>query len=196
VKRYFFSGSLLPFAFLVGCTMPAAHPGATASASSASRSSAAESGAGYRTVWVAPPVGSLLGGGFVPVGGNVPGDSEAALLGTSNQVAAVSRSTGGARELQLQQDRLQLRFGELCAINTVARGNSDKAHAIAATKSKAQSWTELTTAESVNTTAVDEPAPNTNQTTVSSSSSTTERTKGGPDKIKKLGVRPQVLPSN
>jgi hypothetical protein len=48
----------------------------------------------------------------------------------------------------------------------------------------------------VNTTAVDEPTPNTNQTTVSSSSSTADRTKGGQDKMKKLGVRPQMLPGN
>ena len=211
MKIYLFSGLLLPIAFLGGCAMPAAHPGATASASSAGQSSASGSGAGYRTVWVPPPVGSLLGGGYVRVATDVQGNDEAALLGTINQlnaaggtrnerpfvIAAVSRSTGvTARDLQAQQDRLQLRFGELCAINTIARGNSNKVDEIATLKSKGRTWTELATANGVSITAVVQTARNANQITVDSYSNSADRADGGRDKIKNLGVRPQVPPGS
>ena len=95
----------------------------------------------YRTVYVPPPVGSHLGGGYVRVPIENQGSDETALVDTITKlnaaggekrerqfvIAAVSRSTGvSERELQAQQDILQLRFGDLCAINAIARGNSDK----------------------------------------------------------------------
>ena len=59
-------------------------------------------------------------------------------------VAAVSRATGvSERELQAQQDSLRLRFGELCAINAIARGDSGKVQGIAPLKSKGKTWTQL-----------------------------------------------------
>lgn len=207
MKKYLFSGLLLPFAFLGGCAMPATHPGATASASSASQSSASESGAGYHSVWVPPPAGSLLGGGYVRVADDVEGNDEAALLGTINQlnaaggtrderpfvIAAVSRTTGvSERELQSQQDRLQLRFGELCAINTISRGHSNKVHEIATLKSKGRSWTELAKANGVSTRAVIQTARNASQITANSYSNSAERANGSQDKMKNLGVRPPV----
>jgi hypothetical protein len=213
MKKYLFSGLLLPFAFLGGCAMPAAHPGATASPinSSANQSSASGPTASYRTVWVPPPVGSLLGGGYVRIAQDVQGNDEAALLGTINQlnaaggtrnerpfvIAAVSRSTGvSERELQSQQDRLQLQFGQLCAINAIARGDSNKVQEIATLKSKGRTWTELATANRVSIAAVVQTARNANQITVNSYSNSADRAKGGQDKMKSLGVRPQVPPGS
>src|SRR5262249_31491211 len=85
----------------------------------------------YETVFVAPPVGSLLGGGSVRVAKNYSGNDETSLLGNIRRlnaaagtkserpfvVSAVARVTGvSERELQFQQDMLRLQFGELCAI--------------------------------------------------------------------------------
>src|SRR4029434_10121601 len=95
----------------------------------------------YRTVYVPPPVGSHLGGGYVRVPIEIQGNDESALLGMITKlnaaggekrerqfvIEAVARSTGvSQRELQAQQDILRLRFGDLCAINAIARGNSDR----------------------------------------------------------------------
>ncbi len=105
----------------------------------------------YRTVYVPPPVGSHLGGGYVRVPIENQGNDESALLGMITKLnaaggekrerqfvlEAVSRSTGvSQRELQAQQDILRLRFGDLCAINAIARGNSDKVQQIATLRSK------------------------------------------------------------
>ncbi len=164
----------------------------------------------YDTVWVPPPVGSLLGGGYVKVPKkNVTGTDENALLssirhlnaaaGTDSErpfvVAAVARATGvSERELQAQQDILRLRFGELCAINAIARGNSNKVQEIASLKSKGKTWTDLAKANGLNIATVVQTTRNASEMTEASFSNSADRKKGGQRKMHDLGVRPQVRP--
>ena len=166
----------------------------------------------YRTVYVPPPVGSHLGGGYVRVPIESQGTDESALLGMITKLnaaggekrerqfvlEAVSRSTGvSQRELQAQQDILRLRFGDLCAINAIARGNSDKVQQIATLRSKGSTWTQLAKAHGVSLATVVQTTRNADQITVSSFSNSVDRAKGGPDKLKSMGVhaQPNVAPS-
>lgn len=213
MKRFLVATLLLPFGFLGGCAMPAAHTGATASATGASSAAPAapEPAGSYRTVWVPPPVGSLLGGGYVRVANDVQGNDEGALLGTIDQlnaaagtkterpfvISAVSRSTGvSERELQAQQDLLRLQFGQLCAINAIARGDSNKVKEIATLKSQGRTWTQLATANGMGIATVVQAARNANEMTVNSFSNTMERAKGGQRKMKDLGVTTQRRPGD
>lgn len=160
----------------------------------------------YDTVFVPPPVGSLLGGGSVRVPKRVSGNDEKALLtnirhlnaaaGSQNErpfvVSAVSRVTGvSERNLQAQQDRLQLRFGELCAINAIAHGNDIKVQEIATLKAKGRTWTDIARANGLSITTVAQVTRNASELTVSSYSNSAERAKGGQQKLKEMGVHPQ-----
>jgi hypothetical protein len=166
----------------------------------------------YRTVYVPPPVGSHLGGGYVRVPVENQGNDESALLGMITKlnaaggekrerpfvIEAVSRSTGvSQRELQAQQDILRLRFGDLCAINAIARGNSDKVQKIATLRSKGSTWTQLAKANGVNMAMVVQTTRNADQFAVTSFSNSVDRAKGGTQKWKILGIHPQpnVRPS-
>jgi hypothetical protein len=163
----------------------------------------------YETVFVPPPVGSLLGGGAVRVAKTYSGNDEKALVGnirrlnaaagTQNErpfvVSAVSHVTGvSERDLQAQQDRLRLRFGELCAINTIAHGNTAKVQEIADLKSKGRSWTDLAKANGLSIANVAQVARNANDMTIAAYSNSAERKKGGQRKLEEMGVRPQVPP--
>jgi 6,7-dimethyl-8-ribityllumazine synthase len=165
----------------------------------------------FESVYVPPQIGSHLGGGYVRVPRKVAGTDEKALIGNIIElnaaagstrerpfvVAAVSRVTGvSERELQAQQDTFRLRFGELCAINTIARGNTAKVHEIAMQRAKGQSWTQLAQANGLSVATIVETTRNAQQLTANSFGNSIERQKGGQQKLKDLGVRPQVLPGN
>lgn len=165
----------------------------------------------YDTVWVPPPTGSLLGGGYVKVPKKVSGTDENAVLANIRHlnaaagsaverpfvVTAVSRATGvSERELQAQQDLLRLRFGELCAINAIARGNSNKVQELATMKSKGKSWTELAASHGLNIATVAQTTRNASDMTETSFSNSAERSKGGQRKLQELGVHTQVIPQN
>src|SRR4029453_618984 len=156
----------------------------------------------YRTVYVPPPVGSHLGGGYVRVPIETQGNDESALLGMITKLnaaggekrerqfvlEAVSRSTGvSQRELQGQQEILRLRFGDLCAINAIAHGNSDKVHQIATLRAKGSSWTQLANANGVSIAMVVQTTRNADQFAVTSFSNSVDRAKGGDQKWKVLG---------
>ncbi len=215
------AGLLLALLAVAGCStpQPAAKPQAAAGQSAATVSQSASVAAinsvpaadsqEYETVFVPPPTGSLLGGGSVRVPKTYSGTGENALLGNIRRlnaaagakderpyvVSAVSKATGvSQRELQAQQDVLRLRFGELCAINAIARGNSNKVQEIATLKSKGQSWTALATSNGVNIATVTQTTRNAADLTASSYSNATERQKGGQRKMEQLGVGPQVRP--
>jgi len=202
---------------LVSCAAP---PNAAPAQASAARSTAPASASSsvdtpvandqdYETVFVPAPTGSLLGGGSVRVAKrNISGTDENALLsnirrlnaaaGTTAErpyvVTAVSRATGVAeRELQAQQDLLRLRFGELCAINAIARGNSNKVQEIATLKSKGRSWTDIAQSNGMNIATVVKVAQNANELTASSYTNAADRAQGGQQKLKDLGrPRPNV----
>jgi hypothetical protein len=169
----------------------------------------AESDDDYETMWVAPPVGSMLGGGTIRVARRkVTGNDESALLGHIRHldaaastkverpfvVAAVSQVTGLTQdELLAQQDRLQLRFGELCAINAIAAGHTNKVREIAALKSKGKTWTEVAATNGLSIATVAETARNASELTVASYSNSAERAKGGEKKLKAIGVKIQSI---
>ena len=212
-------GYLSLAALLAGCSAQTqtAHTG-TAGAAAATTASVntapADSDANYETMFVPPPVGSHLGGGVVRVARKqISGTDETALVGNINRlnaaagtkaerpfvVQAVSRVTGVTpHELQAQQDVLQLRFGELCAINAIAKGNSDKVQEIAHLRSKGKSWTELAQAHGTNIASVVKVAQNANEITINSYSNSAERVKGGEQKLKEIGViiQPNARPGN
>jgi len=209
--------ALLPTLYLVaGCAAPQptaapqAAAGNSAPAATVNSASTADDQE-YETVFVPPPVGSLLGGGSVRVPKTYSGSDEQALVGNIRRlnaaagaqaerpfvVSAVSRATGvSERDLQAQQDRLRLRFGELCAINTIARGNTAKVQEIADLKSKGRSWTDLAKANGLSIANVAQVARNANDMTVAAFTNSAERKKGGDRKLQDMGVRPQVRPGS
>ncbi|MEO8440226.1 MAG: hypothetical protein ABI540_08395 [Spartobacteria bacterium] len=163
-------------------------------------------------MFIPPPVGSLLGGGSVRVAKKkISGTDEKALVGNINRlnaaagtagerpyvVSAVSRVTGvSERELQAQQDVLRLRFGELCAINAIARGDSNKVQEIATQRSKGRSWTELAQSNGTSIATVVKTAQNANDMTITNYSNSKERAKGGQRKMQEMGIRSAPRPQD
>lgn len=97
------------------------------------------------TIFIPPPVGSLLGGGFVRVEGkNSARNSRAAVLGHISRLHNFEVTGTGQKQVLTQQNRLRSRFGELCGIVSVATGNDANEQKIADQKSKGQTKTEFT----------------------------------------------------
>ncbi len=202
---------LAAFCLLAACAAPPQAAGPQTSAGPAAASAAtvdtavADNNEDYETIFVPPPVGSMLGGGSVRVAKKkISGTDESALLGNIRRldaaagtkderrfaVASISRATGvSANELQAQQDVLQLRFGELCAINAIARGNSNKVQEIANMRRKGQTWASLARVHGANLAAVVQTVRNANEMTVAAYSNAMDRAKGGQNKIKAIGVK-------
>jgi hypothetical protein len=202
-------GGLLAAGFLAGCAASpqSAETGAGQSVASTGIPAApAEDQGSYRTIYVPPQVGSHLGGGYVRVPIENLGNDESALIATITKlnaaggekrerqfvIEAVSRSTGvSQRELQAQQDILRLRFGDLCAINAIARGNGDKVQQIATLRSKGSSWTQLANANGMSIATVVQATRNADVFAVTAFSNSVDRANGGPDRLKNMGVHPQ-----
>jgi hypothetical protein len=202
---------------LAGCATSPQSAGTNSSAggqsvaSAAVNSAPAQSDEGYQTIYVPPPTGSLLGGGYTRVATDVKGNDEKALLGTINLLNAaagtkmelpfviksISRVTGvSERELQAQQDFLRLQFGQLCAINAIARGDSNKVSQIASLKSKGKTWTELAASNGISIAAVVQTTRNAHTLTVAAYSGAAERAHGSAEKLKSIGIHPQVRPQD
>lgn len=210
-------GYLSIIALLAGCSAqtPTAQTGTTSGAATTAsvNTKPADSDADYETVFVPPPVGSHLGGGVVRVARRqITGTDEKALVGNIDRlnaaagtkeerpfvVAAVAHVTGVTpHELQAQQDVLQLRFGELCAINAIARGDSNKVQEIAHLRAKGHTWTELAQNNGTSVATVVKVAQNANEMTVNSYTNAAERAKGGQNKLKENGIKlqPNVRPN-
>ncbi len=211
-----FGGLVLAGCIFVGCSapQPAGSPaltGGQAAAVSTVDSASAESEEDYDTVFVPPPVGSLLGGGSVRVARNYSGNDERALQGNIRRlnaaagteierpfvVRAIARVTGVREgELQAQQDVLRLRFGELCAINAIARGDSKKVQEIARLEAKGRSWADVARAHGMSIATVAQVARNANEITISSFNNSADRRMGGQRKMKELGARVQQRPQD
>ncbi|MBA3607456.1 MAG: hypothetical protein H0W43_02940 [Chthoniobacterales bacterium] len=156
-----------------------------------------------------PPVGSLLGGGSVRIPKKYAGTDEKALNGNIRSlnaaagsteerpfvVSAVARATGVSEQaLQAQQDSLRLRFGELCAINAIARGNTTKVKEIASLRSQGRSWTDLAKANGLSVATVAQVTRNASELTATTFSNNAERRKGGKRKLHEIGIRDKVRP--
>ncbi len=207
-------GLALCLCLVVGCAAPqpvansqsaAGQSTAVASVDSAPAANAQE----YDTVYVPPPVGSLLGGGSVRVPKKYAGTDEKALNGNIRSlnaaagsteerpfvVSAVARATGVSEQaLQAQQDSLRLRFGELCAINAIARGNTTKVKEIASLRSQGRSWTDLAKANGLSVATVAQVTRNASELTATTFSNNAERRKGGKRKLHEIGIRDKVRP--
>ncbi|HEY3662095.1 MAG TPA: hypothetical protein VGL24_02980 [Chthoniobacterales bacterium] len=213
-KRLF--GLLSSLCLVAGCAAPqkSASPQASAGQSAAVGtvdSASPNDDEDYETVFVPPPVGSMLGGGSVRVAKTYSGNDERSLAGNIRRlnaaageaverpfvISAISRVTGvRERELQAQQDVLRLRFGELCAINAIARGDSNKVHEIASLRAKGRSWGDLARANGLSIATLAQVTRNANQLTIDSFNSSAERRKGGNRKVQELGIHPQINPKN
>lgn len=163
-------------------------------------------------MYVPPPAGSLLGGGSVRIPKRkIVGSDEKALLvsirrlnaaaGSKDErpfvVSSVSRVTGvSVRELQSQQDRLQLRFGDLCALNAIAQGQRDKVRAMAALRAKGQTWSDLARANGLDIAMVTQVARNASEMTEALFTNNAERRKGGNRKYHELNVSPKLQRPN
>jgi len=207
-------GLALCLCLVVGCAAPqpvansqsaAGQSTAVASVDSAPAANAQE----YETVYVPPPVGSLLGGGSVRVPKKYAGTDEKALNGNIRSlnaaagsteerpfvVSAVARATGVSEQaLQAQQDSLRLRFGELCAINAIARGNTTKVKEVASLRSQGRSWTDLAKANGLSVATVAQVTRNASELTATTFSNNAERRKGGKRKLHEIGIRDKVRP--
>ncbi len=110
-------------------------------------------------------------------------------------IDAVARTTGvNAQTLQAQQDRLRLRFGDLCAINAIAHGDDAKVRQIANERAKGQTWTDVARSNGVNIAYVAQIARNANELTVNAFTNSADRRKGGQRKLQEAGVRTRSLP--
>lgn|SRR5689334_8600288 len=210
-----FAGFLSLLGLLAGCAAPHQPAGLQTSAGNTAAVASvnnppAESDDDWETMWVAPPVGSMLGGGTVRIAPRkITGNDETALLGHIRHlnaaagtkverpfvVAAVARATGVSQdELLSQQDRLHLRFGELCAINAIAGPHTRKVREIAVLKSKGKTWTELAEANGLSIATVVQTARDASEMTEASYSNSAERSKGGQRKYKEIGLTIQANP--
>ena|GEM_PF-5431716 len=190
---------------------PVASAGSTTAVSRVDVQSNQNDDSAYESIYVPPQTGTLLGGGYVRVPKRITGTDERALLGNITVlnaaagskderpfvVAAVSRVTGvSPNQLQAQQDRLRLRFGELCAINAIAHGDYGKVSEIAALRAKGHSWTNVAQSNGVSLAAVVETTRNASNLTRDTFTNAAERRKGGQDKMRDIGIRPQVRPGD
>jgi hypothetical protein len=199
---------LFAISFFGGCAAPPQSVGtqsATAQAASTQPATTQSTGT-ERTIWVAPPVGSLLGGGFVRVANDVGGDDEPGLISAINTlnaaagskqerpfvVSAVARVSGlSEQKVQAQQDQMQLRFGELLAFNTIARNQEFKVRELASLKATGKTWTDLARANAIRIATVVQTVRRANELTANSFTNSAERAKAGDRKWKDLGVHPQ-----
>jgi len=190
-------------AFLGGCAAP---PQPAGSQSAATQPATTQPTQNERTVWVPPPVGSLLGGGYVRVASDIGSNDEPGLVSAINAlnaaagskqerpfvVSAVARVSGlSEQQVQTQQDQMQLRFGELLAFNTIARNHESKVRELANLKAKGKSWSELAQTNAINIAAVAQTVRNANDLAAGSFTNSAERAKGGQRKLQDMGVHPQ-----
>jgi hypothetical protein len=201
---------LFAIAFLGSCAappQPAGTQSAAAAQSGGAQPATAQSTGNERTVWVPPPVGSLLGGGYVRVASDIGSNDEPGLISAINSlnaaagskqerqfvVSAVARVSGlSEQQVQTQQDQMQLRFGELLAFNTIARNHESKVRELANLKAKGKTWSELAQTNAINIATIAQTVRNANDLAAGSFTNSAERAKGGQRKLQQIGVHPQT----
>lgn len=122
-----------------------------------------------RSVWVDPPTGSHIGGGFVRVPGAAGRNDEAGLISAIQSInaaesrqreqpfalAVASQVSGlGQQQILTQQNQTHLRLGDLLTLNLLARNQAPKVNELAARKTQGQSWSELAKSNGTNIAAL------------------------------------------
>lgn len=154
-------GLLTTGALITGCStsqQSASTSGSANSHGTASRSSGHTSESGD-LVWVEPPTGSHIGGGFVRVPRAGAGHNDQA--GLESAISSINAATqrpreqpmaltvasqvSGASQQQLvnQMNQTQLPLGDLLALNLLARNQTARVQQLAAHRAQGKSWTEL-----------------------------------------------------
>jgi hypothetical protein len=155
---------LLPGAVLVaGCTTAPQSASTTASAPTAATTnksnlssfSSTSSSHQERAVWVDPPTGSHIGGGFARAPRSSTTNDETGLIdsiGALNAAEAKSQQqpfalhavsqVSGLSEQQIlaQQSQMRLRLGDLLALNVIARNQPAKVRQLFDLKAGGKSW--------------------------------------------------------
>lgn len=207
VTRSFFGS--VSVGFLLGSCAAGPQSAGTQSSTATSVAAVSSQPVEHRqSVWVDPPTGSHVGGGFVRTGGNAGSDDEPGLISaidSINRAASSQREqpyaisavafVNGVSESQLlaQQHQTQLRLGELLAVRTIARNQPSKVQELASLKSQGKRWSDLAQANGMTVATVAKVVRRANDLTVESYLGNLEKP-GAPNIIRGLGVAPQGRP--
>lgn len=127
----------------------------TASKTNLSSFSTTSSSQSERAVWVDPPTGSHIGGGFARVPRGSTANNESGLIDSISALnsaetkpqtqpfalRAVSQVSGlSEKQLLSQQNQLRLRIGDLLALNVIARNQPAKVSQLYNQKASGKSW--------------------------------------------------------
>jgi len=201
-------GLLSASALLAGCAATPQSAGTQSSSSAPAATVSSRPAEQRQALWVDPPTGSHVGGGFVRTGHSGGGNDEQGLVSAIDSInraetsqrerpfaiSAVSVVTG-IREDQLlaQQHQTNLRLGELLALNTIAQNRTAKVQELAGLRSRGRSWSDISRANGVNVAIVAQKVRRANDLAVESYLGGLEKP-GAPNIIRGLGVAPQGHP--
>jgi len=200
-----FFGLLSVSALLASCAAPPQSAGTQSSSSAPSATVSSRPTEQRQAVWVDPPTGSHVGGGFVRTGSGLGGNDEQGLISAIDSINRAETSqrerpfaisaasvVSGISEAQLlaQQHQTQLRLGELLALNTIAQNRAPKVQELAGLRSQGKSWSDLSRANGTNIALVAQKVRRANDLAVQSYLSGLDKP-GAPNIIRGLGVAPQ-----
>jgi hypothetical protein len=161
---------LLPGALmLAGCATAPQSASTSASTTTASKTNLSSfptstSSHQERAVWVDPPTGSHIGGGFARVPRSSTSNDESGLVDSISALNsaetkpqtqpfalhAVSQVSGlSEKQILSQQNQLRLRLGDLLALNVIARNQPAKVNQLYNLKASGKSWGYLAQQNSV-----------------------------------------------
>ncbi|HXA10044.1 MAG TPA: hypothetical protein VNW28_08685 [Chthoniobacterales bacterium] len=196
--------------FLAGCA-EAPQSQSTGTHSSAAAASVAavrtQPAASKRSVWVEPPTGSHIGGGFARASGNTGSNDEPGLISAINSInqanahqreqpfvlAAFSQVSGLSQQQVLTlQNQTRLPLGDLLAFNTIARNRQPKVQELAALKASGKSWAALAGANAMNIATVAQTVRTANDLAIRSYLSASENSPGTVQQLQNVGARTQT----
>jgi hypothetical protein len=201
-------GLLAASALLASCAAPPQSAGTQSSSAAPAATVSSQPVEHRQAVWVDPPTGSHVGGGFVRTGSGSGSNDEQGLI---SAIESINRAETSQREhpyaisaasvvsgisegnLLAQQHQTQLRLGELLALNTIAQNRAPKVQELARLRSQGRSWSDLSRANGMNIAVVAQKVRRANDLAVNSYLAGLEKP-GGPNIIRGLGVAPQGRP--
>ncbi len=154
---------------LAGCASSPQSAGTASTGSHSVAVASTEPARPEKSVWVEPPTGSHLGGGFARRSSTAVTNDEPGLVAAINSInaaearqreqpfalRAASQVSGMSQDLILaQQKQLRLRLGELLALNVIARNQQPKVRQMIDLRAKGTSWSQLAQSNSISVAAV------------------------------------------